>query len=225
MGKNVNLVTFCSWLSFGLNVSELNPARFRLFIASVAVWVVALLGVGWNHLQGHCVYKLVGIGWDPCQAAVMPCEGCCFLNCQDLGELGSLQAGLVMLWTWARGLYNYITENGGKKCAPDDFTIAGPRSIDSLTLAALCVFFFLKWIEPCLLLWDVLLLFRKVMGKLLVVDKWAATGKVLWPSDGRAGLGSRLLHFFFKRFFITYLFIYSFIYGCFGSLFQCEGFL
>lgn len=97
-----------------------------------------------------------------------------------------------MLWTWARGIYNYITENGGKECVPDYFAIAGLRSVDYITLAALCIFFFLKWTELCLLLWDALLLFTKVMGKLFVVDKWAATGETLWPSGVSVGLGGRL---------------------------------
>lgn len=77
----------------------------------------------------------------------------------------------------------------------DDFAIAGLRAIDCLTLAALCVFFFLKWTEPCLWLWDVPLLFRKVMGKLFVVDKWAATGEMPWPSGVSAGPGGRLSAF------------------------------
>lgn len=111
-----------------------------------------------------------------------------------MDKLDSIQAGLVMPWTPARGIYNYITENGGKECAADDFAIAGLRTVDYITLAALCVFFFLKWTEPCLLLWDALLLFRKVMGKLFVVDKWAAAWETLQPSSLSTGLGSRNLH-------------------------------
>lgn len=99
-----------------------------------------------------------------------------------------------MPWIWARAIYNYITKNGGKECAPDYFAIAGMHSVDYITLAALCVFFFLKWTELCLLLWDVLLLFTKVKGKLFVVDKWAATGESLWPTGASVGLGGSFLH-------------------------------
>lgn len=65
----------------------------------------------------------------------------------------------------------------------------GGASIDYITLAALCVFF-LKWAEPCLLLWDALHLFRKVTE--IVVDEWAATrghavARVVWALAWEAG--------------------------------------
>lgn len=41
----------------------------------------------------------------------------------------------------------------------------------------------------------VLLLFRKVMGKLFVGDKWTATRETLWPRGVSAGPGGSLLHF------------------------------
>ena len=121
---------------------------------------------------------------------VVPCQGCRFLNCLALDKVGSIQTAL--LWTWAKGIYNYITENGGKKCAPDCSPLA-VCTVDCITLAALYVFF-LKWTEPCLLLWDALLLFRKVTGE-IVVDEWAAARETLWPSGVSAGLGGRVLHF------------------------------
>lgn len=57
------------------------------------------------------------------------------------------------------------------KNVPGDSALAGLRSVAYITLAAWCVFFFLKWTEPCLLLSDALPSFRKVTGKLFVVDK------------------------------------------------------
>lgn len=63
-----------------------------------------------------------------------------------------------------------VTENGGEECTPDYFAVAGLRSVDYTALAALCMFFRLKWTEPCLLLRDALLLFRNVAGELFAVD-------------------------------------------------------
>lgn len=73
-----------------------------------------------------------------------------------------------------------------------DVGIAGLHSVDYITLATLWVFFSFKWTAPCLLRWDAPLLFRKVMGKLFVVDKWAATRETLWPNGLSAGLGGRI---------------------------------
>lgn len=127
-----------------------------------------------------------------CHGAMLRME---FPELSGFGQTGQHSSWVSNAMNLSQGSRQYITENGGKECTPDYSAIAGLRSIDCITLAALCLFFFLKWTEACLWLWDALLLFRKVMGKLFVVDKWAATGETPWPSGVSAGPGGRLSAF------------------------------
>lgn len=101
---------------------------------------------------------------------LVPCWGCLFCNCQDLDKLPSMQAGLIMLRTWARGYIQLHQGEGLERMCSHLFCHSWLQRVDYITLAALCVFFFLKWTEPCLLLRRGMLLFRQVMGLGLIND-------------------------------------------------------